>query len=114
MNTITTILEETYNKTKPQLSDEQIKSYEELFIGKAFFFRTVTYHFIGTVKKVFLNKFLMFDDGVWVAESDRFMDTVKSGALREVEPIGEHYINIDTIVDMFPWKHEITKVQMPK
>ena len=37
--------------------------------------------------------------------------TIKEGALDEVEPVGMAIVNINSIVDMFPRKHNLPKEQ---
>jgi hypothetical protein len=106
------VSDETYELIKGQLENEEmieINSYDDL-IGKCFFFRTVTYHQVGRVKKI-VGKFLELSDASWVAESGRWMQALKDGELNEVEPEGPAFINIDTIVDFFPWKHSLPKDQ---
>jgi hypothetical protein len=106
------VSDETYELIKGQLENEEmieINFYDDL-IGKCFFFRTVTYHQVGRVKKI-VGKFLELSDASWVAESGRWMQALKDGELNEVEPEGPAFINIDTIVDFFPWKHSLPKDQ---
>lgn len=87
----------------------------EDMIGKSFFFRTVTYHLVGKVVGCGENQLYMFlelEQASWIAESDRFMDTIKTGKLREVEPVGVAHINMDTVTDFFPWVHPLPSKQM--
>lgn len=79
-------------------------------IDEDYFIRTVTYHLIGKVKKV-CGKFLILGNASWVADSGRFMGAIKDGVLDEVEPVGVAYVNIDSIVDAFPWDHKLPKEQ---
>ena len=99
------VSEETYQKIKEQLSEEDVKdvSCVDDMIGGKFFFRTVTYHLVGKVEKRFGN-FLKLSDASWVADSGRFMNAIKEGTLNEVEPVGDCFINLDTVTDLFPWK----------
>lgn len=105
------ISDETYERIKDQLTDndEEINSYEDL-IGKKLFIRTVTYHMVGRVKKQ-VGKFLYLEQASWVADSGRFMPAIKNGTLDEVEPVGVAYINVDSFVDFFPWKHSLPTEQ---
>lgn len=68
------------------------------------FIRTVTYHLVGRIVGQ-SNGFLILEDASWVADSGRFMNALRSGSLREVEPVGAAVVNISTIVDAFPWTH---------
>lgn len=101
------ISEETYKKIKDQLNenDKEINFYQDLIGGK-YFFRTVTYHLVGEVKKI-VGRFAYLKNASWVADSGRFMNAIKEGTLSEVEPVGDAFINIDTVVDFFPWKHSL-------
>ncbi len=105
------LTEEQYDKIKDFLALEQkdIKAYEDLIGGK-YFFRTVTYHTVGEVKKI-VGRFAYLKDASWVADSGRFMEAIKNGTLNEVEPVGDSFINIDTVVDFFPWKHKLPTEQ---
>lgn len=88
---------------------KEISNYEDLIGGK-FFFRTVTYHLVGKVKKM-VGRFAYLTDASWVADSGRFMNAIKDGTLSEVEPVGDAFINLDTVVDFFQWKHDLPKSQ---
>ena len=106
------ISEETYEKIKGQLAAEEksdMSSLEDM-IGSAFFFMTVTFHFTGRVKKV-IGKFVQLEDAAWVADSGRLMQAIKDGTLSEVEPVGDAFVNLDTVTDFFPWRHELPKEQ---
>jgi len=103
---------ETYDKIKNQLTqDEQvdIKEYDDL-IGHQWFFRTVTYHCVGRVVAR-VGDFLKMYDASWVAHSGRFMQAIKQGRLNEVEPVGIYYVNLKTVIDFFPWTHNLPKEQ---
>ena len=107
------ISDETWEKIKDQvLTDggKEISNYEDLVGGK-FYFRTVTYHTVGEVKKI-VGRFAQLKDASWVADSGRFMNAIKDGTLSEVEPVGNAFVNIDTVVDFFPWVHKLPKEQI--
>lgn len=106
------ISDETFEKLKDQLSTEEqkeVNTYEDLIGGK-WFFRTVTYHLIGEVKKI-VGRFAFMKNASWIADSGRFMNTIKEGTLSEVEPVGDAFINLDTVVDFFPWKFKLPTEQ---
>jgi len=106
------ISDETYKRILEEKEKEdakEISGYEDL-IGKKFFFRGVTYHLLGKVKKK-VGSFLMLEDASWIADSGRFMQTIKEGIVKEVEPVGEAFINLEAVVDFFPWIHELPTVQ---
>jgi hypothetical protein len=107
------ISKETYEKLKDQLFEDgktfELKELDDL-VGKKLFIRTVTYHLTGKVKSR-VGNFLSLEDAAWIADSGRFMNAIEDGELNEVEPVGDAWVNMDSIVDMFPWKHKLPKEQ---
>lgn len=106
------ISEETYEKIKDQLSDDEkvnLSNMDDL-IGKKFFIRAIPFHWVGKVKAR-LGDFLELEQASWVADSGRFMQAIKEGKLSEVEPVGQSFINIKAICDFIPWKHNLPKEQ---
>lgn len=106
------ISEETFNKIKEQLGETDYKEIQSLqdMVGEKFFFRTVTYHMTGRVKKI-IGSIVELENAAWIADSGRFMNAIKEGKLNEVEPVGRAYLNINTVVDFFPWKHKLPEQQ---
>jgi hypothetical protein len=86
---------------------KEIFNYEDL-VGSKFYFRTVTYHSVGEVKKI-VGRFAYLKNASWIADSGRFNEAIKNGTLSEVEPVGDAFVNLDTVVDFFPWKHALPK-----
>jgi hypothetical protein len=82
----------------------------ESLIGSKLFIRTVTYHCVGRVIGL-KDGFFQLEDASWVADSGRFMNAIKEGVLSEVEPVGDMWVAISSIVDMFPWLHELPNEQ---
>ena len=106
------ISEETFDRIKDQISSDdvyELDSYDDL-IGKKFFFRTVTYHLVGRVAKRIGNVFEL-SDASWVADSGRFMQAIKEGKLSEVEPVGQAFLNMQSVTDFFPWHHDLPNQQ---
>ena len=106
------ISEETYEKIKDQLTEEEsicLVNYDEMIGGKSFF-RTVTYHLVGKVVGR-MGDFLWLENASWVADSGRFMQAIKNGQLKEVEPVGSCGVNLKAVTDFFPWKHPLPKEQ---
>lgn len=102
------ISDETFEKLKDQLDVgdyKEISSYEDLVGGK-YFFRGVTMYMVGEVKKV-VGRFVYLKNASWIADTGRFNEAIKNGTLNEVEPVGEAFVNLDTVVDFFPWKHKL-------
>lgn len=107
------ISEETYEKIKDQLAEEESIDVSELvdFVGKKLFIRTVTYHLIGRVTKVIAG-FFELEGASWIADSGRFMNSLQDGELDEVEPVTvKGWVSIGSIVDMFEWKHKLPDTQ---
>ena len=106
------ISDETYDKLKDQLvGDEKIDiSGINDMLGKKFLFRTVTVYLVGKVKKV-MGKILELETASWVADTGRFMNAIKEGKLNEVEPVGQAFINLDSVTDFFPWRFALPTEQ---
>ena len=102
------ISDECFEKLKDQLVNDGFTEINNLqdMVGKKFFFRTVTYHLTGKVKKV-IGSILELEDAAWIADSGRFNEALKNGTLNEVEPVGSAFINVNSITDFFPWKHAL-------
>lgn len=110
MTKVIEVSDAVYEKIKNELEDgKEISSYEDM-VGSKFFFRTVTYHMVGEVKKV-VGRFVLLKNASWIADSGRFMNAIKDGELSEVEPVGTAYLNMDTVVDFFPWVHKLPAEQ---
>ena len=107
------VSDETYQKIKQQLGADSFKDIQSLqdMVGEKYFFRTVTYHMTGRVKKV-IGSILELENAAWIADSGRFMNAIKEGKLNEVEPVGRAYLNVDTVVDFFPWKFPLPEKQV--
>jgi hypothetical protein len=102
------VSEETLAKIKEQLgvdSFKEINTYEDL-VGQKFFFRTVTYFLTGEVKKI-VGRFVYLKNAAVIFDTGRFMEAIKNGTLNEVEPVGEAFVNMDSVTDFFPWKHTL-------
>lgn len=108
MSKTITISDDIYEMIKNQLGLEEkidLSSFEDL-IGKKWFFRTVTYHMVGEAVKIFGN-FIQLKDAAWIADSGRFTQAIKNGVFNEVEPVGDCFVNIGSVVDFFSWKHKL-------
>jgi len=107
------VSDETYQKIKEQLGEDSFKDITSLqdMVGEKFYFRTVTYHLTGRVKKV-IGSILELENAAWIADSGRFMNAIKEGKLNEVEPVGRAYINIQSVTDFFPWRHALPEKQI--
>jgi hypothetical protein len=108
------VSDETWEKIKEVVADEGYREVEidslDDFVGEKLFVRTVTYHCVGKVEKR-IGKFFELSGASWVADSGRFVNAIKDGTLNEVEPVGKMWLNIDSIVDVFPWRHSLPAKQ---
>jgi hypothetical protein len=80
------------------------------FVGECLFLRTVTYHLVGRVERI-RGKFLELSDASWVADSGRFTQAIRDGELNEVEPVGDAWVNMDTVTDFYRWNHDLPAKQ---
>ena len=70
-------------------------------IGKNYFMRTVTYALTGKLVEVSPTEIVLVD-AAWIADTDRYADSMKSGEFREVEPYPDGQlvlVNRTAIVD---------------
>jgi hypothetical protein len=79
-------------------------------IGKKLLIRTVTYFSVGKVEQV-EDGFIKLSTASWVADTGRFHQAITNGKLNEVEPVGEMYVSLGSVVDMFPWNHDLPTEQ---
>jgi hypothetical protein len=78
--------------------------------GEKVFIRTVTYHLVGEITdeiSIDGNTFLELKNASWVADSGRFHLAIANGSLNEVEYVGDAFVNMASITDAFPWRHEL-------
>ena len=110
MTKVIEMSDELYEKLKDEIvidGGKEVNNYEDL-VGSKYFFRTVTYHLVGEVKRM-VGRFAYLKNASWIADSGRFNEAIKNGTLSEVENVGDAFINLDTVVDFFPWKHSLPK-----
>ncbi len=82
-------------------------------IGKNYFIRTVTNYITGELIRV-TPKELVLKNAAWIADSGRFMQFLKDGTPKEVEPFpdGEEVIvGRGAIIDAVTWRHELPRSQ---
>lgn len=100
------ITKEEYEKVKHLLEKEQRK-YESLedMKGGIVFIRTVTHYYTGRVKNI-TGQFLHLEEATWVADTGRFAQFMQGNPNEslETEPMGETFVNIDSIIDISPYK----------
>ncbi len=107
------VSDETFTKIKEQFAEEfeviDLQSLEDL-VGKKLFIRTVTYHLVGKVEKL-VGNIVQLSAATWVADSGRFMNSIKDGDLDEIEPLGDWFVNFNSVVDFGEWKHKLPTEQ---
>lgn len=82
-------------------------------IGQNYFIRTVTHYLTGKLVRV-TPKELVLLDAAWIADTGRFMDAIKTGALNEVEPYpdGEEIVvGRGAVIDAVKWNHKLPREQ---
>jgi len=94
-----------------EVEDVNLDSLDDLN-GEKWFFRTVTNYLVGKVEKR-VGKFLVLKQASWIGDTKRFSDFIKKGVSEnvEVEPVGMAMLNMDSIVDAFPWTHKLPTKQ---
>lgn len=82
-------------------------------VGKNYFIRTVTNYLTGTLVRV-TSKELVLKDAAWIADTGRFMNVLRDGTTKEVEPYpdGEEVVvGRGAIIDAVTWKHSLPREQ---
>ena len=80
-------------------------------IGKAYIIRTVTMIFTGRLVDVTETDFVL-EEAAWIACTARWSDTLKTGALSEVEPcVGRHIVGRGGLIDAAEWNHPLPTEQ---
>jgi len=78
-------------------------------VGSNYFIRTVTYFATGKVKDI-VGHFLILENAACVFDTGGFTKAITKGTLEEVEPVNvDMYLNLEAIVDAFPWMHPLPK-----
>lgn len=82
-------------------------------IGKNYFIRTVTYHFVGHLLKV-TDKELVLDNMSWIAVDGRFSNAMKGEGFSEQEPYkpeSEIIIGRGSLIDASIYNYDLPKNQ---
>ena len=96
------------NKTEMQTNAEALP----YLLGNAYFIRTVTMYYIGTLVAVYPQE-LVLETAAWVPDTGRFHQAVTNGELAEVEPFGTGQVIIGrgSIIDASVWTSPIPTTQ---
>lgn len=79
------------------------KSVNPVVVGKAVLIRTVTHYHVGRIVEIY-NGYIVLEDAAWVADTGRFSDALKSGAVNEAEPFPRAVaVATSSIVDVTLW-----------
>ena len=103
------------NDDKSTVSDNNSKSILssdicDLKIGDNYFFRTVTYAWLGKfdgLVKIEDSVFIKLTNASWVADTGRFHEFVRDGKIEDYEKTDVNYIAVHSLTDFFKWKHEL-------
>ena len=80
-------------------------------VGTSYLVRTVTQFIVGRLVAVH-DLELVFENASWVADTGRFHDALKTGALSEVEPfVAGVIVGRGSIVDATEWSHPLPTAQ---
>jgi hypothetical protein len=82
-------------------------------IGKSYYIRTVTHHYVGMLKSIYKNE-LVLSNASWIADSGRWYNALQSGVLIEIEPYPSDVnviIGRGAICDCSNWNHELPREQ---
>jgi hypothetical protein len=79
-------------------------------VNKNYFFRTVTHYSVGHCAAI-CGKFLVMTDATWIPDTGRFMNFLTTGKPEEAEPCGVLFVNMDAVVEAFPWVHSLQITQ---
>jgi hypothetical protein len=105
INNETWVKESSIDKSTP-MSFTPIEG-EVLEIGRKYFIRTLSYHYVGLLIGLTDTR-LVLEQASWVADSGRFGEALKSGGLDEVECYPTQvFINRGVVVDESEWVHDL-------
>ena len=82
-------------------------------VGKNYFIRTVTHHLTGRLIRV-TSKELVLEQAAWIADDGRFMQALRDGTLKEVEPFPDDtpvVVGRGALIDAVIWKHALPREQ---
>lgn len=86
---------------------------EFLLLGKHYFIRTFSYHYIGKLVAINENN-LILEDASWVADSGRFGEALATGTLDETEKyVNDVVLFRNSLLDATEWEHELPKSSKP-
>jgi len=82
---------------------------EFLQVGKNYFIRTFSYHYVGKLVAINENN-LILENASWVADSGRFGEALVNGKLSETEKyVHDVVLFRNSLLDATEWQHELPK-----
>ncbi len=80
-------------------------------VGENYLIRTVTMILVGRLEAVY-NTELVLSSAAWIAETDRWYNSLKEGKLKEVEPfVNDVIIGRGSIIDATIWIKDLPRIQ---
>jgi len=81
-------------------------------IGEKYLIRTVTMILTGRLVEVY-DQELVIEDACWIADTERWADTLRTGAVREAEPYpdGRVIVGRGALIDAAQWGHALPRTQ---
>ena len=84
-------------------------------IGECVYIRTVTYAATGRITRlsnIGSMHFIHLEDAAWIPDSDRWMQAIENGVLKEIEPVTSQVrVAVAAIVDVWCWNHPLPRKQ---
>ena len=84
-------------------------------VGQSYFIRTVTHVLTGRLIKL-TDLDIVLTDAAWICETERFSDSIRTGAFREVETYGDQPVIVGRggLIDATEWLHPLPRTSLPK
>lgn len=101
---------------KSDVADAIAQEHNETFVlGECVFIRTVSFSSIGRITRISNlgnSYFIHLEEACMVADTERWMNCIEEGQLREVEPVKSPVrVHVDAIVDVWAWNHPLPREQ---
>ena len=91
--------------TKTPSHDGRIGQYK---VGDTVVMRCIPYHYIGKVIALGEHGLTLAAGAVWLADSARWFDFLKTGKVNETEPfVDEVFVGYGVIAEITKWRHAI-------
>lgn len=85
------------------------KSVNPLFVGACVFIRTISMYYTGRVVELTADS-VVLEDAAWIADTGRFSNALRTGALGEVEPYPTPVcVSRAHVLDVTAWHHSLPR-----